>query len=57
MTTTLLFTLCMVMSLAACAFFSRRSPGLGFVARPDPTVPNHTKDVPLLGGVGMVGCA
>jgi phospho-N-acetylmuramoyl-pentapeptide-transferase len=27
------------------------------VARPDPTVPNHTKDVPLLGGVGMVGCA
>lgn len=41
-------------SMLVTRFAIHGAERLGFVARPDPTVPNHLKPVPLLGGVGIL---
>jgi len=35
----------------------RIAPELGMIARPDPTVPNHVRNIPLLGGLGALAGA
>jgi UDP-N-acetylmuramyl pentapeptide phosphotransferase/UDP-N-acetylglucosamine-1-phosphate transferase len=49
-----LMVCCTAISASWCWFAIVKSKDLGFMARPDPTVPNHTRDIPLLGGVGVM---
>lgn len=44
-------------SVLVLAVAIRAAPRLGMVGRPDPSVPNHVRDVPLLGGLGALAGA
>lgn len=50
----LLGTLSCAVSISALSILLPRAERFGFIAQPDPTVSNHVRAVPLLGGVGIV---